>query len=260
MKIAISGKGGTGKTTLAALLARTFAGEGRPVIAVDADPDANLASALGLPRGEWPEPISQMRDLIYERTGAKGGYGTFFKLNPDVRDLPDKFSRTVHGVRLLTLGGVAKGGGGCICPESALLKALVTHLLLRPGEVVILDMEAGIEHLGRATAQTVAMMIIVVEPGQQSMQTARSIRKLAEEIHIPRLGVVINKLPPGMDPEPLARHLAGLPVLGTLSLDPQIAQADLEGRSPFTGRVPQASEVRTIIDAIISQTGEEAAG
>ena len=128
MKIAISGKGGTGKTTLAALLARTLAQQGRSVIAVDADPDANLASALGLPKEQWPEPISGMREMIYERTGAKEGFGSFFKLNPDVRDLPEKFSAEVDGVRLLTLGGVQSGGSGCICPESALLKALVTHL------------------------------------------------------------------------------------------------------------------------------------
>ncbi len=258
MKLAISGKGGTGKTTLAALLARTLAHAGNPVIAVDADPDANLASALGLSPEEWPEPISQMRDLIRERTDSKGGYGTYFKINPDVRDLPQKLSRVVDGVRLLTLGGVATGGSGCICPESALLKALVTHLLLRPGEVVILDMEAGIEHLGRATAQAVSMMIITVEPGMQSVQTAQTICRLAEEIHIPRLGVVINKVPPGMDLDLLTSHLAGLPLLGTLSLDPQIAQADLEGRSPFTGRDPQAAEIRTILDRALARTGEDA--
>ena len=253
MKLAVSGKGGTGKTTLVALLARTLADAGRPVIAVDADPDANLASALGLSPEEAPEPISQMRALIQERTGSKGGYGTYFKINPDVRDLPGKLSRDVAGVRLLTLGGVATGGGGCICPESALLKALVTHLLLRPSEVVILDMEAGIEHLGRATAQAVSMMIITVEPGLQSMQTAQSVRRLAAEIHIPRLGVVINKVPPEMDLALLIPHLAGLPLLGTLSFDAQIARADLEGRSPFTGRDPQAAEIRTILDNVLAQ-------
>ena len=240
---------------MAALLARTLADAGRPVIAVDADPDANLASALGLSAEESPEPISQMRELIQERTGSKGGYGAYFKINPDVRDLPRKLSRVVDGVRLLTLGGVARGGGGCICPESALLKALVTHLLLRPGEVVILDMEAGIEHLGRATAQAVSMMIVTVEPGLQSMQTAQAIRRLAEEIHIPRLGVVINKVPPGMDLDLLTPHLAGLPLLGRLSFDPQIAQADLEGRSPFTGKGPQTTEIRAILEAILAKTG-----
>lgn len=255
MKIAVSGKGGTGKTTLVALLARTLADSGRQVIAVDADPDANLASALGLSSEEVPEPISQMRELIQERTGSKGGYGAYFKINPDVRDLPEKLSRVVHGVRLLTLGGVASGGGGCICPESALLKALVTHLLLRPGEVVLLDMEAGVEHLGRATAQAVSMMIIVVEPGLRSIQTAQTVRRLASEIRIPRLGVVINKVPPEMDLTPLTSHLEGLPLLGVLSLDAGIGQADLEGRSPFTGRGPQASEIRAILDAILDQIG-----
>ena len=250
MKIAISGKGGTGKTTLAALLARAFVDAGRSVIAVDADPDANLASALGLPPAERPEPISQMRELIEERTGSKGGYGAYFKINPDVRDLPDKFSRMVQGVRLLTLGGVAKGGGGCICPESALLKALVTHLLLKPDEAVILDMEAGIEHLGRATAQSVSAMIVVVEPGQRSLQTARTICRLAEEIHLPRVGVVINKVQPGLVLDPLTAALDGMPVLGVLSFDPAIAQADLEGAAVYTGREPQRSEIAAIMERL----------
>jgi CO dehydrogenase maturation factor len=247
MKIAVTGKGGTGKTTLAALLARSLADGGRPVLAVDADPDANLASALGFCPKQWPEPISQMRDLIKERTGSSGGYGAYFKINPDVRDLPDKFSCLANGVRLLTLGGVPKGGGGCICPESALLKALITHVLLQPDEVVIMDMEAGVEHLGRATAQAVSAMIIVVEPGRNSLQTAQTIRRLAAEIHIPHLGVVINKVDPGVDLDQVIAHLAGLPVLGTLSHDPQIAQADRDGRSPYTGKEPQAGEVQAIL-------------
>jgi len=259
LKLAISGKGGTGKTTLAALLARTLAEEGRPVIAIDADPDANLASALGLPPEDWPEPISGMKELIYERTGAKDGYGSFFRMNPDVHDLPEKFSRVVHGVRLLALGEVPLGGGGCICPESALLKALITHLLLRPEEVVILDMEAGIEHLGRATAQAVTMMMTVIEPGLRSVQTAQTISRLAKDIRIAKLGVVINKVPPGMDLRPLTSHLTDLPLLGTLSLDPAVALADFEGRSPFTGRDPQKKEVGAILRAILAQSSERGA-
>lgn len=248
MKIAITGKGGTGKTTLAALLARTLADAGRPVIAVDADPDANLAGALGLPAEEWPEPISQMKALIEERTGSKGGYGAYFKINPDVRDLPENLSRMVHGVRLLTLGGVATGGSGCICPESALLKALVTHLLLRPNEVVILDMEAGVEHLGRATADSVSAMIIVVEPGQRSLQTARAIRRLAADIGIPRVGVVINRWQPELKLQDYEKQINGLPILGTLSLDPRIAEADRMGMSPYLGAEPQKGEVERILN------------
>ena len=251
MKIAIAGKGGVGKTTLAGLLARAIADRGKPVIAVDADPDANLASALGLPPDETPEPIGEMRELIQERTGSKGGYGAYFKINPDVRDLPDRFSQTVHGVRLLTLGGVPRGGSGCICPESALLKALVTHLLMRPDEVVILDMEAGIEHLGRATAQAVSVMIIVVDPGLRSMRTANTIRKLAEEIHIPHVGLVMNRVEPDMRPEELVSGLDGLPLLGALSLDPEIARSDREGFSPYTGHPPQSGEIDTIIESLV---------
>ncbi len=252
MKIAISGKGGTGKTTLSALIARTLAESGRPVLAIDADPDANLASAVGVPPEDWPVPISDMKEMIRERTNSKGGYGTYFKINPDVRDLPEKYSRVVHGIRVLTLGGVPAGGSGCICPESALLKALVTHVLLRPDELVLLDMEAGVEHLGRSTAEAVSMMIIVIEPGQRSVQTAGTIRRLASEIGIPRVGVVINKVPEGLDLSPLESRLDGLPLLGTLSLDPQVARADLEGRSPYTGEEPQVSEVRTILDAVLA--------
>lgn len=252
MKIAISGKGGVGKTTLAALLARTLAESGRAVIAIDADPDANLSSALGLEQEEWPEPISGMKEMIRERTGAKEGYGQFFKLNPDVHDLPDKYSRTIGGVRVLVLGGVPAGGAGCICPESALLKALVTHLLLRKDEVVILDMEAGIEHLGRATAGAVSMLIVVAEPGLMSVKTARTIQKLARDIRIPRIGLVFSKVPPGTDLEPLKKELGDLPVLGTISLNPEVAKADLEGRSPYTGKDPQKSEVKTILDAVLA--------
>ena len=256
MKIAVSGKGGSGKTTVSALLARTLAGEGRTVFAVDADPTANLGSMLGLPRDQWPVPISQMKDLIKERTGTNGNYGTYFKINPDVRDLPDRFSRTVNGVRLLTLGGVAHGGAGCICPESALLKSLITHLLLRPGEFVVIDMEAGIEHLGRATAQAVTIMLIVVNPGQQSIQTAQTIRRLARDIQITRLGVVLNKVTPETDVEKLIADLDGLPVLGRLSYDPRIVQADIEGASPFTGDERQSKEIHAILNSIAGQTGE----
>lgn len=257
MKVAITGKGGTGKTTLSALMARSFAEKGQPVIAIDADPDTNLASALGVPLDDLPAPLSQMKELIRERTDSKNGYGSYFKINPDVRDLPEKYACLVHGVRLLTLGGVASGGSGCICPESALLKALVTHALLRPDEVVILDMEAGVEHLGRATAQAVTMMIVVIEPGQRSVQTALNIKKLADEIHIPRLGVVINKALPGMDITSLVARLDGLPVLGTLSFDPAIAQADLEGQSPYTGQNTQHHEIETILNAIAQEVSSD---
>ncbi|MDX1378848.1 MAG: ArsA-related P-loop ATPase, partial [Anaerolineales bacterium] len=158
MKIAITGKGGVGKTTVTALLAQTYADASRDVLAVDADPSPCLAGALGFPTElrERLHPISEMDALIEERTGAKPGtVGGFFTLNPRVDDIPERFSVIHRGVRLLEMGAVDLGGSGCICPESAMLKALFTHLLFQEDDILLLDMYAGVEHLGRATVDFV---------------------------------------------------------------------------------------------------------
>ncbi len=195
MKIAISGKGGVGKTLLAALLSKIFSESGYSVIAIDADPDANLAATLGFPDPEKITPIAEMSALIEERTGAKPGESApYFTLNPKVDDIPEKFAVKRDGIRLMRMGGIKRGGGGCYCPESALLKALLAHLLLARNEVVILDMEAGIEHLNRGTASAVNRLIVVVEPGRRSIETAYSIKQLASEIGIEALAVVGNKI------------------------------------------------------------------
>src|SRR3972149_3200456 len=215
MKLAIVGKGGVGKTTLAAALARRQASLGRAVIAVDADPDGNLATALGVPEEALPQPIAQMRDLILERTEAKDhGTGLMFKLNPMVDDLPERFTVSTRGVRLLLLGTVESGGKGCMCPESALLKALMQHLLLRLPDDVILDMEAGLEHLGRASARGVDAMIAVVEPGMRSVQTAVRARGLAAEIGIQRTFIVANRIRDQHEIELLEQALNGRSLLG----------------------------------------------
>ena len=254
MKLAISGKGGTGKTTLSALLARFWAEQGKDIIAVDADPDANLAGALGISSEKTITPISDMRQFILDRTDAKEGYGSYFKLNPKVDDIPELYSHRMDGIRLLVLGGASTGGAGCICPESALLKALVTHLLLTPEQVVILDMEAGVEHLGRATAQAVSTMIMVVEPGQRSIQTALNVQRLAAQIGITKVGAVINKVTEGLDLDSLATLLGDVPILGTLPYDPAIAKADLEGRSCWLETAEQRKYVSQIAEAILSQS------
>ena len=183
MKIAISGKGGVGKTTLAAMLIRTMSDKGMTVLAIDADPDANLGQALGYEDYGDIVPISRMRELIAERTGAEPGtYGTFFKLNPKVDDLPTELAKVKGNIHLMVLGGVEKGGGGCICPESTMLKALVTHVLLFQNEHLVMDMEAGVEHLGRGTSRAVDRFIVVVEPGRRSLETAEHIRRLAGDL------------------------------------------------------------------------------
>ncbi len=218
MKLAIVGKGGVGKTTLSALLARRLSARGRPVIAVDADPDGNMASALGVVPSRVPEPIVQMRDLVLQRTDAKDeGAGLMFKLNPKVDDLPEKFSVDADGVKLFVLGTVEIGGRGCLCPEGAVLKALMQHLLLRVEDDVILDMEAGLEHLGRASATGVDAMIAVVEPGMRSVQTATRIDRLAKDIGIRQTFAVVNKVRRQEEFEVIGGVLSGQTILGSIS-------------------------------------------
>ncbi len=232
MKLAISGKGGVGKTTLAALLAQVYANAGRQVLAVDADPSPCLAAALGFPQELRAQlrPIAEMEDLIYERTGARPGtIGGFFTLNPRVDDIPERFSVTYRNVRLLEMGAVDSGGSGCICPESALLKTLFTHLLFRKDDVLILDMYAGVEHLGRATVDFVEAMLIVVEPTRRSLGTAAQIKKLAYDIGLKRLWLVGNKVRHAEEAAFLEAETPGLPVLGVLPADERVQEADRLG-------------------------------
>lgn len=236
MKIAISGKGGVGKTTLSALFAQVYAEQGRDVLAVDADPSPCLAGALGFPDELQAQlhPISEMEELIEERTGAKPGtMGGFFTLNPKVDDIPERFSVTHRGVRLLEMGSVDTGGSGCICPESAMLKTLFTHLLFRKDDLLILDMYAGVEHLGRATVDFVEAMIIVVEPTRRSLGTARQIKQLANDIGLKRLWLVGNKVRDEQEADFLTTMSPGIPVLGTLPADLAVQEADRLGQAVY---------------------------
>lgn len=248
MKLAISGKGGVGKTTFSALLARNLAEQGKRVLAIDADPDANFAAALGIPNADKITPIADMKDLIFERTEAKPGtVGGFFKLNPKVDDLPDSLSTEMNNIKLMRLGSVKKGGSGCLCPESTLLRALVTHIVLLRDEVVVMDMEAGIEHLGRATAKAVNRLIVVVEPGRRSIDTADHIRKLASEIDIKDISIVGNKVRSKKDEDFLKTHLSGFEFLGFLPYDDILIEADLNGISPFDTESPSKEVVKEMI-------------
>jgi CO dehydrogenase maturation factor len=249
MKIAVTGKGGVGKTTLTALLAQAYADAGRQVLATDADPSPCLAGALGFP----PElrarlhPIAEMDALIEERTGAKPGtIGGFFTLNPRVDDIPERFSVTYKGVRLLEMGSVDLGGSGCICPESAMLKTLFTHLLFRKDDVLLLDMYAGVEHLGRATVDFVDAMLIVVEPTRRSLGTAAQIKQLAHDIGLKRLWLVGNKIRNNEEVDFLFKETPGLPVLGYLMADLGVQEADRLG-IPVYEHVPSLRQTATEI-------------
>ena len=250
MKLAITGKGGSGKTTLAVLMARYLADEGRDVILIDADPDANAAMALGLDGSVEVPPIIELKELVQERTGASGQSGQYFSLNPKVDDIPDKYAVEAAGVKLLLMGRLKKGGTGCLCPENAFVRALLSHLVLQGDQVVILDMEAGIEHLGRGTARGVDQMLVVVEPGRRSVQTAFMVKKLAADIGIDDVGVVLNKYRTQAELERLEKALCPLPVVGRIPHDEAIAASDLAGTCPYTGSEDQRRWVEEILSHV----------
>jgi CO dehydrogenase maturation factor len=229
LKIAISGKGGVGKTTLSSLLCYLFAEDGA-VLAIDADPDANLGSALGFDQIELDQitAISTDKDLIKQRTGAEPGVsGQMFTLNPKVDDIPDKYVAERKGVKLLRMGKIPSGGSGCACAGNTLLKQLLRHTVVHRNETVILDMEAGLEHFGRGTAESVDAFIVVIEPGQRSMETAREVIRLAKDIGIEKVFAVVNKVHQGQW-EKINSMLNFIPVLGYFPFDTRVIEADLD--------------------------------
>jgi CO dehydrogenase maturation factor len=249
MKLAITGKGGVGKTTTSSLLAWVYASEGDKVIAIDANPDINLATALGFPEKDVQgiTPIAEMSELIEERTGAKAGsFGSFFKINPRVDDIPDTFSIDKDGIKLLIMGTVKKGGSGCLCPEGSLLKSLLSHLVLSRSEVVIMDMDAGVENVGRGTAKAVDAFIIVVEPGQRSFQTARSIKVLAQDLGVEKCYIIGSKTKNEDDRKFIVESLPDFEILGFINFHPEVAEADRLGKSVFE-TAPQAVEDARVI-------------
>ena len=255
LKVAISGKGGVGKTTLAALLAEALGQMGWQVLAVDADPDANLAQALGIDASGLV-PVSQMNELIAERTGAPAGsVGSFFNLNPRVDDLPEKLTVAKGPIRLMVLGTIPKGGAGCICPASALLKALLMHMVFGRKEAVVVDMEAGLEHLGRATSRGMDSLIVVVEPGRRSIETAHQIRRLAADLGIKNVVAVGNKLRGEHDEQFLARELAPIPLLATMNYDPALVEADIHSTPLAEASASGLKTAKALAEKLIEMSG-----
>ena len=247
MKVAITGKGGVGKTTLSSTLARLYAAEGRPVLAADVDPDANLGLALGLTQEEVDEiiPISKMRTLVEERTGANDA-NRFFKLNPYVEDIPEKYSREINGVKLLVMGTVDVGGSGCVCPEHVMLKAILSTLTYRKEDVVVMDMEAGLEHLGRGTASSMDQFIVVIEPGSRSVQTYRNVKRLASDLGVKRVRVVANKVRDEQDEQFIRNAIPAEDFLGFIHYNMEIMDADRQGKSPYDFCPAAIEEIRKI--------------
>ena len=255
LKLAIGGKGGVGKTTITGLLARILAAknEGGSVIAIDADPVTNLAAALGIPEDKPITPISQLSDLIAERTGAKPGtMGGFFTLNPKVDDIPDRFSLERDGVKLLVMGTVQQGGSGCICPESTILKALMMHLVLVRDEIVLMDMEAGVEHLGRATTASVDALLIVVNPGARSRNAAHRIKKLGEDVGIKRFLVLGNRVRSKEDEVLIQDDLKDFEIVGFIPELTNVADADRQGVRPFENIEEAPDALNQLADRLLS--------
>lgn len=247
MKVAVTGKGGVGKTTFSAILARLYAEEGKSVLAADVDPDANLGLALGFSEEELDAitPISKMADLAKERTGASGA-GKFFKLNPKVDDIPEMFARTRNGVKLLVMGTVDVAGGGCVCPEHVVLKRLISHLMLKSDDVVIMDMEAGLEHLGRGTAENMEQFVVVIEPGARSIQTYKNVKRLATQLGIKKVRVVANKVRDKEDEDFIRARIPAEDLLGFIHYNTDVIDADRKGKSPYDFSETAIQEVRAI--------------
>ena len=234
MKIAVTGKGGVGKTTFAATLARLYAAEGRKVLAADVDPDANLGLALGFDEETLDSivPISRMRKLVEERTGANSE-NQFYRLNPKVDDIPDTYGKVCNGVKLLVLGTVETGGGGCVCPEHVMLKRIINNMVLHRDDVVIMDMEAGLEHLGRGTTEGVGQFIVVIEPGARSIQTYKNVKRLASDLGVKQVRVVANKVRNEEDEAFVKSKIPEEDLLGFIHYNTEVMDADRQGKSPY---------------------------
>jgi len=254
LKFAVAGKGGVGKTFISGTLARLLARDGYNVLAVDADPNINLASTLGIPSevAEKIVPLSDNDALVEEKTGVAPGrsYGSVFRMTPTVSDIVEKFGVVgPDGVQLLVMGTVKGGETGCMCPANALLRVLIQHLLIQRKDVVVMDMVAGLEHLGRGTARRMNAMLVVVEPRMKSVNTIRRILKLAAEIDVQEVLAVGNKINSEKERRFIEDRMRELdiPVAAYIPYDPAVAEADMLGEAPLD-RDGSSPAVKTLIE------------
>ena len=258
LKVAIGGKGGVGKTTVCAVWARLFAEDGFDVLAIDADPNTNLASAFGIPSEQSPEPLIKMKQLIAERTGTeKDTVGAYFRLNPKVSDLPEKYWLEVNRLKLLVLGAIQQAGAGCACPEGAFLKALLTHTILQRQEVVLVDLAAGVEFMGRASVQGIDALVVVVEPGGRSIETAVNIARMGKELGIKQVAAVLNKITDAGQVKMIKSRLKDMPVLANIEYIGAVQEADLQQENVFNSDAGLVSALKEAKNKLLVLVGAE---
>ena len=257
MKLAVTGKGGVGKTTISALIAHEFKSLGHSVVAIDCDPDSNLLACMGYPHPEEVKPLVELHALIEEKMGVKPGTtGGMFRLNPFVEDIPDRYAITIDGIRVLVAGAVKKGGTGCYCPENSLIRALVSHLLVDSTTDLVLDMEAGVEHLSRGTIKTVDSLLIVVEPGRRSVETAFRVKDLAADLGLKRIVAVGNKIRSEYDVEFLKEAMQGIELVGFMPYENRIREAEIAKRSVFSASEQVQATIRNVVRLIEERTAK----
>jgi CO dehydrogenase maturation factor len=260
LKIAIGGKGGVGKTTVCSVWAKLFAKDGCDVLAIDADPDANLASAFGLPADRHPEPLINMKELIAERTGTdRNAVAAYFRLNPNVADLPERYCLDVPvddakgSLKLLVAGAVTQAGAGCACPEAAFLKALLSHSVLQRKEVVIVDLAAGVEFMGRAAVAGVDCLVTVVEPGLRSIRSALEIARMARPLGIAYVAAIANKITSPQEADTIRSHLKGVEILGNVEYSTSFREADLAQKDVFSAAEAAVKALTGARDALMKK-------
>lgn len=241
-----------------------FSRESYNVIAVDVDPNINLSISLGISREASDKiiPISDNAELVKERTGLEPGksFGALFRMTPKVDDIAERFGVTgPDGVKLLVMGTVKAGDSGCMCPANALLRVLLQHLLIQRRDLIIMDMEAGLEHLGRGTARRVDSMLVVLDPTIKSMDTLKRIVSLAKQIDIPEVLAIGNKIEDEKGSALITEKAEslGIPIACWIPYDPAVPQADLLGKAPidYNEYSPAINAVKSLKDFLKQRYG-----
>ena len=251
MKIAVAGKGGVGKTLIAGTISRLFAKDGFKVLAIDNDSAMNLSYTLGIDNEVKAKivPISEMKKMIEERTNVPGAGPGVYNINPRVSDIPDKYKVSgPDGLQLLVLGGIEEPATGCLCPENALIRTLLHNLLVKRDEVIVVDFEAGLEHLGRGTAKGIDVMLVVTEPSQKSLDLCHKIIDLSKKLGVINIYLIANKVIDESQTDIINERINewNIPLYHSVPYDSVIGKADLEGVSPIDYN-PDSKAVKSLI-------------